>query len=205
MTTLTAHAATLPAASMFRMIMVVILGSAFVTTMVVGSTGAFFTDTQSVSANSFATGTVDISSDSASAVVALSDMAPGDVVTAPITLSNDGSLQLRYAVRSTTTEDALAAQLDLTIKSGVSTCTTGGFDTDGSVLYGAGDLGSTSGLDVIGDPTQGPDSGDRTLDAAAEETVCVQVLLPTSTGNAYQGLTTTATLEFVSEQTVNNG
>lgn len=165
---------------------------------------ALFTDTASVGSNTFSTGTVDISTSPASALVTFSDMAPGDQVVNPITVSNAGSLELRYAVTSTTTEDTLAAQLDLTIKSGVTTCTIAGFDTDGTVVYAAGDLGSTTGVNVIGDPTQGSQAGDRTLAASGSEVLCFKVSLPSSTDNTFQGLTTTATLAFQAEQTKNN-
>jgi hypothetical protein len=167
-------------------------------------TAAIFTDTQALGANTFTTGTVDISAAPASAAVTFNNMAPGDMVTAPITVSNAGSLQFRYAVRSTTTENVLAAQLDMTIKSNVVTCTNAGFGGSGVVLYGAGDLGNTAGLNVVGDPTQGAQAGDRVVNAAASEVLCVQVSLPLATGNAYQALTTTATLDFIAEQTANN-
>jgi len=176
----------LPRGSLPRLIMAGLLLSIAIATTVVSVTGALFTDTQSVGANTF------------------SNMAPGDEVTNPITVTNDGSPQFRYAIQSTTTEDTLAAQLDMTIKTGVTTCTNAGFDTDGSVISGPGDLGNTTGLNVVGDPTQGADAGDRTLDALASEVLCFQVSLPLSTDNSFQNLTTTATLDFISEQTANN-
>jgi predicted ribosomally synthesized peptide with SipW-like signal peptide len=168
------------------------------------ASNAIWTDSQNVDANVFSTGTIDISTDPITALVTFSDMAPGDQVTNPITVTNAGSLELRYAVTSDTTEDTLAAQLDLTIKTGVTTCTNVGFDTDGTVIYGPGDLGSTTGTDVIGDPTQGDDTGDRTLAASADEDLCLNVELPSATGNSFQGLTTTATFAFAAEQTANN-
>lgn len=169
-------------------------------------TGAYFTDSQAVAGNTFTTGTVDLTASPASAAISFSTMAPGDTVTAPITVSNAGTLQYRYSVRSTTTASTpdLAAQLDLTVKSGVTTCTTAGFPATGTVAYGAGDLGSTTGLNIIGDPSQGAQAGDRTLAAGASEVLCVQVTLPPSTGNTYQAKTTTATFTFDAEQTVNN-
>ena len=171
-----------------------------------GIFGAFavFTDTQSVTDNTFSTGSVDLSTNPTTALVTLSDMAPGDEVTNPITVSNAGSLELRYAVTSTTTENVLAAQLDLTIKTGVTTCTNGGFGASGTVIYGPGDLGSVAGTNVIGNPAQGPDTGDRTLSGSSNEILCFNVKLPLSTGNSYQSLTTTATLAFQAEQTKNN-
>ncbi|MGH2573075.1 MAG: TasA family protein [Actinomycetota bacterium] len=167
-------------------------------------TAAVLTDTQSVGANTFSVGTVDISTAPASAWVSYSGMAPGDRVTNPITVSNAGSLQLRYAIRSATTEDVLAAQLDMTIKSGVVDCSNAGFGGSGSVLYGPGDLGNSAGLNVVGDPAQGNQAGDRVLDSGASEVLCAQVSLPLTTGSGYEGLTTTATFDFMAEQTANN-
>ena len=83
---------------------VVIVGASFV---VFGSF-AVFTDTQNVPSNTFSTGTLDISTNPTSALVTFSAMAPGDQVTNPITVTNGGTLQLRYAVTSTTTENVLA-------------------------------------------------------------------------------------------------
>lgn len=187
-----------------RLLMIALLAGALITSVLVGSTGAFFTDAENVGSNIFSTGTLDISTSPSTAIVSFSAMAPGDTVTAPVTVSNAGSMQMRYAIRSTTTEDFLAAQLDLTIKTGVTTCNNGGFSVDGTSIYGAGDAGNTSGLNLVGNPSQGIHAGDRTLDAASNEILCIQVSLPTSTGNSYQGLTTTATLEFLAEQTANN-
>jgi len=168
------------------------------------ASNAIWTDSQDVDANVFSTGTIDISTDPTTALVTFSNMAPGDEVTNDITVTNAGSLELRYAVTSDTTEDTLAAQLDLTIKTGVTTCTNVGFGVDGTIIYGPGNLGSTTGTDVIGDPTQGADTGDRTLAASADEDLCFNVELPSATGNSFQGLTTTATFAFAAEQTANN-
>jgi hypothetical protein len=194
----------LPPGSLPRLITAGLLLAIAIATTVVSVTGAVFTDTQSVGANTFSTGTIDISTSPTTALVTFSNMAPGDKVTNPITVTNDGTLQLRYAVESTTTEDTLAAQLDMTIKTGVTTCTNAGFDTDGSTISGPGDLGSTTGVNVVGDPTQGGDAGDRTLAALANEVLCFQVSLPLSTDNSFQNLTTTATLDFIAEQVDNN-
>lgn len=169
-------------------------------------TGAYFTDQATVGSNTFTTGTVDLTATPATAVVTLGSMAAGDVVTAPMTVNNAGTLAYRYSVLSTATPSTpdLAAQLDLTVKSGVTTCTTAGFSTTGTVLYGPGDLGSTAGVKVLGDAATGQQTGDRSLAAGATEVLCVQVSLPGATGNAYQGKTTTATLTFDAEQTANN-
>ena len=65
-------------------------------------------------------------------------------------------------------------------------------------------LGTTAGTNVVGDPTSGAQTGDRTLAGAGNDVLCVQVTLPTSTGNSFANLSTTATLDFIAEQTANN-
>ena len=193
--------------SVGRLLSTALIFGVSVATAVTVATGAVFTDTQSVGANSFSTGNVDISSSPTSAVVSLSGMAPGDSVTNPITVTNAGSLELRYAVQSTTTENTLAAQLDLTIwdeaeeGDGGTTCNS---TPPATKLYGPADLGSTGATNVVGDPTQGSQAGDRVVAASANEVLCIQVALPLSSGNTFQGLSTTATLDFIGEQTANN-
>jgi hypothetical protein len=145
---------------------------------------------------------VDPGADQSAGRTGRSAVAPGDRVTAPIRLSNDGTMPYRYSVTSTATNadsKALAGQLDLTIKAGVTTCSDRGFATDGTVLYGPAKLGSVAGVDVIGDPTQGFQMGDRTLDATETEALCMQVVLPPRTRNAFQGASTTATATFYAE------
>ncbi|MEM1334189.1 MAG: TasA family protein, partial [Actinomycetota bacterium] len=110
---------------------------------------ALFTDTAAVNGNTFTTGSVDINATPATAVVSANGMAPGDQDTAPLTVSNDGSLDLRYAVESTTTEDTLAAELVLTIKSGVTVCDDANWTATGTTLY-SGRLGSTTTDAIIG-------------------------------------------------------
>ena len=190
--------------SLHRLLGLLLFFSVAVTTVTVSLTGALFTDTESVGGNTFTAGTVDIAAAPASAVVSFSNMAPGDEAVGAVTVTNDGSLEMRYSITSTTTENTLAAQLDMTIKTGVTTCTTGGFDTDGFVQYGPADLGSVAGVDVVGDPAQGAQAGDRVLQASNNEALCIRVSLPFSTGNSFQGLTTSATLNFNAEQTANN-
>jgi hypothetical protein len=165
---------------------------------------ALYTESVSSTGNTFTIGTIDIASTPGSAALTASGMVAGDIVTGSLQVNNNGSLALRYYAKSTTTENLLAAQLDLTVKVGVTTCTTAGFGASGTLLYGAADLGSTTGITLFGDPTQGYQNGDRTLAAAGSETLCIRVQLPFSTGGAYEGLTTTATFDLVSEQTANN-
>lgn len=164
---------------------------------------ALFTDQEAVGGNSFSTGTIDLVATPASAVVTMPAMAPGDQVTASLDVANSGSLEFRYAVTSTTTEDVLASALALTIKSGVATCDDANWSSTGTVLW-SGVLGSTGTTAVIGSNAQGSDPGDRVLAGGANEALCFNVSLPLATGNASQGLTSTATFTFDAEQTANN-
>lgn len=167
---------------------------------------AIFTDSQSLGSNSFTTGTVDISTTPASALVTFSNMAPGDSVTNGVAVANNGTLALRYAIESTATNTdgkALKDQLALTVRSVDATTPGTPCDNfDGTQLY-AGDLDSSAGK-LVGDSTQGADSGDRTLAATAGETLCFRVALPLASGNVFQNAATTATFTFAAEQTANN-
>ena len=161
---------------------------------------ALFTDQETNSANTFTAGTVDISQSPTSALVTYSNMAPGDSTVQALVLTNSGSLELRYAISTSATNAdslGLAAQLQLTVRAKTSSACSA---EDGTVLYGPAALSSGA----IGDATTGSQSGDRSLAAAASETLCFKVELPVASGNTYQGATTTATFTINAEQTRNN-
>lgn len=164
---------------------------------------ALFTDVENVGGNTFGTGNVDIAALPANAVFTPGPMAPGDQVTAPIVVSNDGTLDLRYMLTSTTDEDVLAAALVLTVKDGVTTCDDTNWTLTGNQLY-SGVLGATTTPVVFGDAAQGAQVGDRALASTVSETLCFNVALPIAATSAVQSLTTTATFNFVAEQTKNN-
>jgi hypothetical protein len=195
-----------------RLMALAVGGLAAVSITAGASSLAIFTSTATVPANTFSTGTVIISTNPTTALVTISAMAPGDAVTAPITVSNDGSLDLRYAIAATATNvdtKGLKDQLALTIKSGVTTCTNAAYAADGTVLY-AGDLDAgatylpTVAGKLVGDATTGADAGDRPLTATANEVLCFHISLPLATGNGSQAASTTATFTFAAEQTKNN-
>ncbi len=191
---------------MFKKLLVVVIVVAALAGLV-GVASALFTDQKVIGNNQFTSGTVVLNTSPTNVAVTFSNMAPGDQYTAPITVTNDGTLDLRYAVTSNTTNTdgkGLDGQLAMTIKTGVTDCSVGGFSASGSAIYGAGALGSVAGINVIGDPTQGAQAGDRTLSASGSEVLCVNVLLPLDTSNAFQGASTTATFTFNAEQTKNN-
>ena len=167
---------------------------------------ALFTDQES-SASSFTTGTIIIDDVKIDALVlTTSALMPGDSGTDDVVVENDGTAELRYAMTTSSTNpdsNALRDALTLTVKTvDVTTSGTPCNDFDGTSTLYSGVLGaSTAGF---GDPTTGGDTGDRTLAAGANETLCFRVSLPSSTGNGAQGATTTTTFTFDAEQTSSN-
>ena len=137
---------------------------------------------------------------------------PGDSVSTPVTVENDGSAQLRYAVSHTST-DPDTKDLRSQLFAVVLTADTGGgtdFGTDGDYCDDATgtSLHASAALDasgnLVGDPAQGSQAGDRTLNAGASEVLCFYVSLPLSATNDAQGATSVTTFTFAAEQTSNN-
>ena len=179
------------------------------------ATQALFTDTQSVGANTFTAGTVDISSSAASALLTLGAVAPGDEVNAPITITNAGTLALRYAIqRQADNTDSKALRDVLRLRIGLkggAGCDFPYYTTAGAVTSLTDDTQLYEGLnfpatatDTVGSAVSGADANDRVLAASAAEDLCFAVVMPSSVGNAQQGATATAVFDFVSEQTANN-
>ncbi len=193
---------------MFKKLLVVVIVVASLAGLI-GAAAAFFTDTKVGGDNVFTSGTVILNTSPITGTITLLNMAPGDEFTVPVTVTNAGSLPLRYAVTSVATDDgkALMGQLDLAIKfhaTSAAGCDEAGFPLFGESIRANGDLGSLVGLNVIGDPAEGDDTGDRTLAASDLEVLCLNIKLPDATGNAFQAATTTATFTFAAEQTANN-
>jgi predicted ribosomally synthesized peptide with SipW-like signal peptide len=186
-----------------RILVVLLLVGVVAASLGVAS-NAIFTDSQDVDANVFSAGTLDISTAPTTALVTYSAMAPGDSTGGQsLTVTNAGTLDLRYAVTMTadnTDTLGLYAELDLTIREEGTDCTT----FDGTVLYGP-DLPFLLTGDLIGDPTQGAQAGDRTLTTASpSEVLCFKVDLPLAAPDSVQGASTTAVFTFAAEQTDNN-
>lgn len=185
---------------MIRLALVSLLTAGMVGSFAATDSLAVFTDTKLNAANTFSSGILSIADAPASAVVTLANMTPGDFVVAPLVVTNNGTLPLRYALStSATNPDAkgLAGQLQLTIRlKGPGVCA----DEDGAVLFGPAALNTG----FLGSNAQGAQAGDRALLAAANETLCFKVEMPASTGNAFQDATTTATFTLDAEQTANN-
>lgn len=167
---------------------------------------AVFTDSAAVD-GTFTAATISLDpTDVASLSLSSGALLPGDVVTDDVMITNDGTAQLRYSVSTASTNaDGLGLRdvLTLTVR-GVDATTPGTpcNDFDGTLVVAQTALGASSV--GIGSPTAGAQAGDRSLNPASSETLCFRLSLPSGTGNAYQGATTTTTFTFNAEQTANN-
>jgi len=173
---------------------------------------ALFTD-QETDDSTITTGTIVLDATKIAALdLTSSAMMPGDSVRSSVAVENDGSAQLRYAISQTSTNaDTLALRdaLLLVIKTedtgaGNTFAEDGDYcdDATGTSLHASAALGASGNL--VGDPTSGADSGDRTLNAGVNEVLCFYVSLSISASNSMQGATTTTTFTFDAEQTANN-
>ncbi len=173
-----------------RGVLVLLLAGSLTAMIGAGSLSlALFTDS-AASTGGFTAGSINIAT-SPSVLFNVSPMMPGDDQAATLTVDNDGTGDLRYSM-TTSASGTLASQLTLTVEAGA---------CDGSeVLYDGALVGSG-----FGDPTAGPDDGDRVLVAGTgTEDLCFTVGLPLATGNGYQGTSASVTFTFAAEQTANN-
>lgn len=164
--------------------------------------GTFATFTDSGTATStFTAGTVDllISSEVDDAYaftsIEMSNMKPGDVKYAPLTIANNGTLSFSYSMATSATNTdtkALRDQLTLGIRkvANAAACDTAG------VGYAA-----ATGADILFAEAalSGGAIASRTL-ASGSEVACFKVLLPSGSGDSFQAATTTATFTFSATQ-----
>lgn len=183
------------------------------------TTSALFTDNDTVQAG-IMSGTVDVTSGIGTFDFPAEGLAPGGATVAPITVSNDGSLALRYAVRysavagtpGTTDPDletpaatgSLQDVLSLSLYAlDAAACTVQGTAAATPIAStGFGLAGTDSAL--LGDVAQGAQEGDRALAALTGEPLCARVDFDPAAGNEYQNTASDITIRFVAEQTVNN-
>ena len=191
------------------------------------TTNALFTDRETT-AGDLLTGTVDLSLGDFSFQMPDGGMAPGDVVVQPVTVTNSGSLALRYAVSfdatngtgsAAPTNDAgagvpgtgdLRSVLTLQVfhVADAAGCTKDVALPADSTQWGQHqDLTVADFTPILGDPTVGPQAGDSELigGGSATQTLCVRLSMDKdSAGNEYQNTTAVIDLKFDAEQVVNN-
>jgi predicted ribosomally synthesized peptide with SipW-like signal peptide len=163
--------------------------------------GTFATFTDSGTADStFTAGTVDLlisgETDDAYAFtsIEMSNMKPGDVKYAPLTIANNGTLGFTYTMSTSATNadsKGLRDQLLVGVKKVVN-----------SAACDSAGVGYAASLDTL--VSTGALSGSaiasRSLAAGASEVACFRVELPSASGDSFQGATTTATFTFNATQ-----
>lgn len=159
-------------------------------------TSAIFTDNDDTGRSGIITGSVDIEAgEDAAFTLPPGNLAPGDEVYSPVTVTNAGSLALVYGVQyqATSADDAaLAGALSLDLFAvPAASCTEAG-------VAGIEPIGS-SGPGLAGTPTDIV-STPRALSAAGAEELCVRVSLPLELGDAYQNSQADLSLRFNAQQ-----
>jgi hypothetical protein len=177
-----------------RAMLAIVLGSSLAMLGAGAMSLAVFTDSDA-NGSTWTTGTI-VLGVSPTTVFTPGVVMPGDFGEQTVTVANTGTGALRYAMSSSATNTdnkGLRSQLTLTIDAGACGSTTGSIYS--GPLQGA----------LIGSPAQGAQAGDRAVAAGASDQLCFAWDLPLlTTGDAYQGATTTATFTFDAEQTKNN-
>jgi len=176
---------------------------------------AIWTDTDPVGSNVFNPGSVSLTvAATPSPLWNLTAQAPGSIATGFVTVTNAGTMELRYAVSGGNTDATLAAGMNVRIgEEGITAgCEFPYHNANGTLVTLTDDTPLFAGtLDtalLIGNSAQGQDAtpggGDRTLASLAVEVLCFSVVLPDNAANSLQSLSNTATFTFDSEQTLNN-
>lgn len=183
------------------------LGVGAASVAIVGVAGlassALFTSQDTSTGNSFTTGTVAINTGAGAAVFTVANMAPGDVNYGKVPVANDGSLELRYAMTSSssnTDSKGLASTLTAKVVAVPSAATCDAAAIPGGTAIYSGALSNAA----FGSTAAGNQSGDRTLAANSGEALCVEVTFPKAASNGVQGAATSTTLTFDAEQTLHN-
>ncbi|WP_034610659.1 hypothetical protein [Cellulomonas sp. URHD0024] len=140
------------------------------------------------------------------------NLAPGSSTFVPMTVSNTGSLQLRYSISyfgsgSTGTAD-LSNVLELRLYDlAAGSCNQAGTDAAETINNFGDPVNNwpTVPEALVGKPAGGAQDGDRELAGGnTTESLCARVDFPFEAGNQYQNASVTLNLVFNAEQTLNN-
>jgi predicted ribosomally synthesized peptide with SipW-like signal peptide len=163
------------------------------------STYASFSDSATAT-STFTTGTVDLvlnnDASDAYAFTSLqsSSMKPGDIVYAPLTVANAGSLGFTYSMSSSSTNADSKALRD--------TLRLGAKKVANAAACDSAGVGYTASLTTV--MAEGAISSaaisSRAVASGASEVLCFKVELPSSAGDGLQDATTTTTMTFNAAQ-----
>jgi hypothetical protein len=171
------------------------------------TTAALFEDT-ATAATSYASGNVAIEAGGQANLVlaAAANMAPGDTVYRHVSVSNAGSLDLRYAISAQTTSETknLSQVLRYAVyNNSAGTCSKAG--TASATPLASNVQVAAASTPLVGSSVNGYQAGDREIPAGASaDDICIAVTLPVATTSAYASADAQVTLSFDAEQTKNN-
>jgi predicted ribosomally synthesized peptide with SipW-like signal peptide len=160
-------------------------------------TFAAFSDSGTADAT-FSAGTVDLMINGTGSgaysftSLSTSNMKPTDVVYAPLTIKNNGSLNFTYGMTTSTgstTTTSLADALTVGVRAVAATCDASNFNA------------STDTLVADGTALASGTFSSRSLSASGSEILCFKVAFPsTGSDNTYQGADTQVTFSFSATQ-----
>lgn len=130
------------------------------------------------------------------AVFDLANLAPGDLSTAEVKVTNTGNLTARYALAVAST-GRLGTVLGLQARTGVSSCTVANYGHSGQPLTSTGGNGYAT---LSGAGFALGSTGAAVLEPGESQTLCLAVRLDPTAGNSAQGLSSDAVLDFTAEQ-----
>lgn len=173
-----------------------------VSVVAVGATRAYFSDTKTSTGNSFTAGTMNLKlngTDGVTATWAMSNMKPGDLVSASINLTNPGSIDANHvevSVANAVTDVAPTATNPLDQVVQITSLNYGGADILSSVSDSNG-----NGYKDLDDLQAGLDnlSAPAPL-GASTKTLAMTVQFRADAGNEYQGDSDAMTMTFVLNQ-----
>ena len=177
----------------------VVASLGMVSSAVWASTYATFTDTATAT-STFTAGTVDIllssEVDDAYAFTSLesSNLKPGDVVYAPLTVANNGTLGFTYTMSASSTNADTKALRD-TLKLGAKVVANSAACDSAGVGYAAS-LTAAMAEGVISSAA----IASRAVAASGSEVLCFKVELPSAAGDTLQAAATTTTMTFSATQ-----
>jgi hypothetical protein len=190
----------------------VALAAGVLSVAIVGVTGlassALFTSTDASTGNDFAAGTVVLDANGGAAALTIDDtsLAPGTVKYGKLTIANQGTLGLRYAMTSQSSNadtKGLAGHLDVNVVPIAADATCDAAAISGGTAVFSGKLADAA----FGSTSAGAQAGDRALGASTSEALCLSVSMSKNSAaidNPFQGATTSTTFTFDAEQTLNN-
>jgi hypothetical protein len=172
-----------------RALLAILLSSSLATLGAGAMSLAVFTDSEATTGQ-WTTGTIILGVQPVAGFTVL-DVMPGDTGAQTITVENNGTAELRYAM-SSVGSGALADQIQMDVIEGACPGT------------GATISSGNASASAFGSNAQGAQAGDRVLAAGATEDLCFSWSLALGTGNAFQGVTGSVDYTFDAEQTDNN-